>query len=395
MQFEPGAPAPKGLIPLSVPEIGGKEWEYVKECLDTNWVSSAGSFVDRFETSLAQYTGAQAAVATNNGTAALHVALLAAGIQPEDEVLVPTLSFIAPANTVRYVGGWPVFMDVEPRYWQMDSEKVADFLDNSCRWQGGKLVNKVTGRRVKAVLPVHILGHPCDMGPILEAAQKYELLVIEDASESLGAKYKGRMTGRLGDIGCFSFNGNKIVTCGGGGMIVTDNQDWADQARYLTTQAKDDPLEYIHNEIGYNYRLTNLQAAVGFAQMERLDEFIEAKRVIARRYVEALEDVEGLTLMPCQPGAEPTYWLYTVLLHQGVSLEQRQEYLRALIAHGIEARPLWHTLHDLPPYGGCQAFKIEQATRIYHRAISLPSSVGLNAEDQARCTTALRRILLG
>ena len=281
MQSEQMSSSRPGFIPLCVPELRGKEWVYIKECLDTNWVSSAGTFVDRFEDAVAQYIGVKHAVATASGTAALHVALLVAGVQPDDEVVVSTLTFIAPANTVRYVGAWPVFVDAEPLYWQMDSEKLAHFLEKGCRWKDGALFNKVTGRRVKAILPVHILGHPCDMQPIMEAARKYGLAVIEDATESLGSKYQSTMAGHLGDIACFSFNGNKVITTGGGGMIVTDNAEWAKEARYLTTQAKDDPIEYIHEIFGYNYRLTNIQAAMGCAQMESLDEYISAKRRIA------------------------------------------------------------------------------------------------------------------
>ncbi len=253
-------------IPLCVPEIGGNEWAYVKECLDTGWVSSVGLFVDRFERQLADFVGAKFAVATVNGTAALHIALLVAGVRPDDEVLVSTLTFIAPANAIRYAGAWPVFIDAEPRYWQMDPEQVENFIERNCRWAEGILVNRTTGRRVSAVVAVHILGHPVDLDPIVAVCRKYGLAIIEDATESLGARYKGRMVGTLGDIACFSFNGNKLITTGGGGMIVTDNADWARKAKYLTTQAKDDPLEYIHNEIGYNYRLTNLQAAMGCAR---------------------------------------------------------------------------------------------------------------------------------
>jgi perosamine synthetase len=248
--FEPGALAPTGTIPLSVPEINGNEWEYVKECLDSNWVSSAGPFVERFEQMVADYVGTQHAVATVNGTAALHLALLVAGVQPDDEVLVPALTFIAPANAVRYAGAWPVFIDAEPAYWQMDAEKVMNFLEHRCAWANGELRNKNTGRRVRGILPVHILGHPCDMDPIVDLARKFRLVVIEDATESLGALYKERMVGHLGDVACFSFNGNKVITTGGGGMIVTDNEAWAERARYLSTQAKDNPVEYIHNEIG-------------------------------------------------------------------------------------------------------------------------------------------------
>jgi len=280
--FEPGAPPPDGFVPLCVPEIRGNEWRYVKECLDTGWVSSVGAFVERFEKDMARQAGARHAVAAVNGTAALHVALLVAGVKPDDEVLVSTLTFIAPANAVRYAGAWPVFIDAEPDYWQMDPQRVADFLEKECRLEKGELRNRSTGRRVKAIIPVHILGHPVNIKPILELARKFSLLVIEDATESLGAKYEGRPTGSLADMACFSFNGNKIITTGGGGMITTDNEAWARRAKYLTTQAKDDPVEYIHNEIGYNYRLTNMQAAMGCAQLEQLDDYVVKKRHIAK-----------------------------------------------------------------------------------------------------------------
>ena len=387
---------PEGSIPLCVPYLHGNEWDYIKECLDTNWVSSVGSFVDRFEAALAAYVGAKYAVATVNGTAALHIALLVAGVEPEDEVLIPTLTFVAPANAIRYAGAWPVFMDVEPQYWQMDPDKLSAFLETGCRWQDGHLVNSASGRRVRAILPVHILGHPCDMDIVSEMARKYGLPVIEDATESLGARYKGWMVGQPGDIACFSFNGNKLITTGGGGMIVTDNPRWAERARYLTTQAKDDPIEYVHNEIGYNYRLTNIQAAMGVAQLEQIDGFIEKKRAIARRYQDAFQDMEGITLMPAQPDTEPTYWLYTLLLHPKTMLEERKaEERKAIVARlnaeGIGARPLWHPIHGLPPYLGCQAFQVEQAPLIYQRAVSLPSSVGLEPGDQDRCIAALKK----
>jgi len=393
MRFEPGVPAPPGHIPLCVPEIRGNEWKYVKECLDTNWVSSVGSFVDRFERMLADYIGTIHAVATTSGTAALHIALLVAGVQPDDEVLVPTLSFIAPANAIRYTGAWPVFIDAEPIYWQMDPEKVLDFLEKECRWQGESLLNKTTGRRVKAILPVHILGHPCDIDPIREAAQKYDLAIIEDATESLGAKYKGNMVGRLGDIACFSFNGNKLITTGGGGMIVTDDESWANRARYLSTQAKDDPIEYFHSEIGYNYRLTNIQAAMGVAQMEQIEDFITQKKAIARIYDLAFQDTLAVTSMPSQAFADPVYWLYTILLNESSTLEDRKDLNRNLNDNGIGARPLWHTLHDLPPYASCQAYQIEHGTRLYERGVSLPSSVGLTEQDQQRCIATVQQSL--
>jgi perosamine synthetase len=331
---EPAAPLPEGTIPLCEPDLRGNEWAYIKECLDTNWVSSVGPFVDRFERSVATYVGAQYGVATVTGTAALHIALLVVGVQPDDEVLVSTLTFIAPANAIRYCGAWPVFIDAEPHHWQMDPEQVADFLGRECCWVNGALHNKTTRRRVRAILPVHILGHPVDMDPILHLARTYNLTVIEDATESLGAQYKGGMVGHLSDIGCFSFNGNKTITTGSGGMLVTDNADWACKAKYLTTQAKDNAVEYIHYEVGYNYRLTNLQAAMGCAQMERLEAHIAAKRCIATTYTAALRQVPGLTPLPEAPWAFSTFWLYTVLVDQERYGLDRQSLMRHLVVFG-------------------------------------------------------------
>ena len=376
-RFEPGAPVSEGIIPLCVPEIRGNEWKYIKECLDTNWVSSVGPFVDRFERELADYVGTKYAVAAVNGTAALHIALLVAGVQPDDEVLVSTLTFISPANAIRYVGAWPVFIDAEPDYWQMDPQKVVDFLEKECQWRNGSLYNKTTGRRVKAILPVHILGHPCDMDPILEIARKYQLPVIEEATESLGAKYKGRMVGHLGDIACFSFNGNKIITTGGGGMIVTDNKMWAERAKYLTTQAKDDPLEYVHNEIGYNYRLTNIQAAMGVAQLEKLDQHIAAKRRIAETYTQAFKDIPGLRPMREAEWAFSIFWMYTVLVDKAQFGIGSRDLLRSLAAHKIQTRPLWQPVHLSPAYQDGVVLPCPVAERLNRDAISLPCSVGI------------------
>jgi perosamine synthetase len=385
---EPGA-APAGFIPLCVPEIRGREWEYVKECLDTGWVSSVGSFVERFEREIAARAGAQYAVATASGTAALHVALLVAGVRPDDEVLVSTLTFIAPANAIRYAGAWPVFIDAEPAYWQMDPGKVAHFLERECQWKEGALRNKLTGRRIGAVLPVDILGHPVDMDPILELARKFGLPVIEDATESLGARYKDRGAGLLGDIGCFSFNGNKLITTGGGGMIVTGNSGWARQARYLTTQAKDDPVEYIHHEIGYNYRLTNIQAAMGCAQLECLDPYIAAKRANAARYHEALRNVAGLTLMPQAPWAWSTFWMYTVLVDEREFGHSSRWLLERLQERRIQTRPLWQPLHCSAAHAGAPFIASGVAERLNRDALSLPSSVGLTEDDLASVVRAI------
>ena len=384
MSFEPGAPATAGVIPLCVPEVRGNEWKYIKECLDTNWISSVGPFVDRFERELAAHVGAKHAVATVNGTAALHVALLVAGVQPDDEVLVSTLTFISPANTIRYVGAWPVFIDAGPDYWEMDPQRVVDFLDEECQWRNGALYNRTTGRGVKAILPVHILGHPVDMDPILEVARKHNLTVIEDAAESLGAQYKGRMVGHLGDVACFSFNGNKIITTGGGGMIVTDNESWARKAKYLTTQAKDDPVEFVHHEIGYNYRLTNIQAAMGCAQLEQLDDYIAAKRRIGATYTQALKDVPGITPMREEAWAESIFWMYTVLVEEAQYGMDSRALLRRLNARQIQTRPLWQPAHQSPAHCGMRATDCAVAERLNRDAISLPCSVGLTPQEQQR-----------
>ncbi len=390
-RFEPGAPAEPGGIALCVPEIHGNEWAYVKECLDTNFVSSVGPFVDRFERMVADYLGASHAVATINGTAALHVALLIAGVQPDDEVLVSALTFIAPVNAIRYVGAWPVFMDAESRYWQMDPQRVIDFLEGQCRWQDGELRNSATGRRVRAVMPVHILGHPVDMDPVLDVARKFGLIVIEDATESLGAKYRERRVGRLGDIACLSFNGNKLITSGGGGMLVTENDEWARRAKYLTTQAKDDPLEFIHNEVGFNYRLTNIQAALGVAQMEQLDEFIRIKRTIAATYADAVAGVPGITPMPEAEWASSVFWLYTILVDAPAYGMDSRELLRVLAAEGIQARPLWQPIHQSPAHRDAVMTTCPVAESLNTQALSLPSSVGLTREQQARVVAAVSR----
>jgi perosamine synthetase len=387
--YEPGAPAPDGVIPLSVPQITGNEWRYVKECLDTNWVSSVGPFVDRFERMVGDFIEAKHAVATVNGTAALHTALIVAGVQPGDEVLVSTLTFIAPVNAVRYVGAWPVFMDADPVCWQMDPAKVLEFLEKECHWIGGELRNKNTGRRVKAIIPVDVLGHPVDMDTILELGRKYDLVIIEDASESLGAKYKNRMVGHLADIGCLSFNGNKIITTGGGGMIVTDNEAWARKARYLTTQAKDDPIEYVHNEIGYNYRLTNVQAAIGVAQMERIEEFINAKRSLAVFYRQKLGQVPGVLLPIEASWARCVFWLYTVLIEKADYGMSSRELIKHLDQNAIQARPFWTPAHRQRSYRNCEAYRIEVADRLYDQGVSLPSSVGTTDEEMMRVATVI------
>jgi perosamine synthetase len=375
-------------IPNAVPYLGGNEWQYLKECLDTNWVSSAGPFVDRFEAEVAAYVGAAHAVATVNGTAALHVALLLAGVGPGDEVLVPALTFVATANAVRYCGGAPVFMDVEPATWQIDPAKVAEFLARECEVRDGRTVNRATGRAVKALLPVHLYGHPADLDPLLELCARFPLVLVEDAAEALGARYKERRVGAHGRLGCLSFNGNKIITAGGGGMVLTGDPALARRARHLTTQAREPGLEYLHDEVGFNYRLTNIQAAVGLAQLEQIDRFVEAKRETARHYTDAFRRLGGTEPLGEAPWAFSTFWMYSVLLDS-----DRYGDVRRLIAaanqEGIQLRPLWYPLQRQPAFAGCAAYRIEVADRLHARGVSLPCSVGITPEERERVVAFL------
>ena len=378
-------------IPLSVPELHGNELAYLRACIETGWVSSAGPFVDRFEASVAAAVGATHAVATASGTAALHTALLVAGVVPDDEVLVSALTFIAPANAIRYAGAWPVFIDAEPRHGQMDTGTALEFLGRCLRRDGG-LVNPATGRRVRALLPVHILGHPVDLDPLLAAAREFGLRVVEDATESLGARYHGRPVGHLGDVACFSFNGNKLITTGGGGMLVSDDPELAARARYLTTQAKDDAIEYVHQAIGYNYRLTNIQAALGVAQMELLAEFLAAKLRIATTYGDELASIPGVGVMEEAPWAASAWWMYTIRIDERKYGMDSRSLMKALDARNIQTRPLWQPLHLSPAHAGAPRRDCPVAEAWNRTALSLPCSSGLTEIDQERVIAAIREL---
>lgn len=387
--FEPGAPVAQGFIPLCVPEIRGNEWRYVKECLDTAWVSSVGAYVTRLENDIAARLGQARGVALTSGTAALHVALMLAGVGPDDEVVLPSLTFIAPAFAVRYTGAWPVLADVDPATWQMDAAQVRRFLEQDCDPSPQGPVDRATGRRVRAIIPVDLLGHPAPMDELMALAQEFGLTVIEDATESLGASYKGRPVGGLGHLGCLSFNGNKTITSGGGGLLVTNDLTLAERARYLTTQAKDDPLEYIHGQVGYNYRLSNLQAAMACAQLELLDEYVAAKRRIAQVYQEGLDQVPGISFMQEAPEAGSACWLTTILVDPARYGLDSRELLARLRQRRIQTRPLWQPLHQSPALAGCHHLGCPVSERLHARGLSLPSSVGLTPTDQGRVIEAV------
>lgn len=390
---KPHSVGPRRRVPLSEPVFEGNEWKYLKECLETGWVSSAGPFVERFEREVAAAVGAAHAVALINGTAALHTALQVVGVKPNDEVLVSDLTFVAPVNAIRYCQAHPILVDAHPTTWQLDVDLVDRFLSGTCEVRGDACYNRTTGRRVRAIVPVHILGLACEIDRLVELAHHYHLIVVEDAAEAMGVRYHGRHVGTYGDIGVLSFNGNKIMTSGGGGMLLTEDAALASYARYLTTQAKDDPDEFIHHEVGYNYRLSNVQAAIGLAQLEQLPGFIEHKRAIAHTYDVHLGQSEALTLMPVSAQMEATYWLYTVLLKPGTTRSERQRVVQSLNRAGFEARSLWCPIHELPPYRNCQTLRTAHATSLYERAVSLPSGVGVTVDEVADCAQTLMRSL--
>jgi len=384
-----------GFIPLSVPCVAGNEWNYIKECLDTNWVSSVGSFVNDFEKAMEEYTGVEHAVAMVNGTAALHIALIVAGVQQDDEVIMPALTFVSPANCVKYVGAFPLFMDVEQNFLQMDSVKLEKFLKNYCEVKSGEVINNLTGRRISAILPVDLLGHPVNLGRITHIADEYGLKVVEDATESLGAEYDGRKLGSFSDMSCFSFNGNKIITTGGGGMLLTNNSDYAEKARYLSQQAKDDPIEYFHNEVGYNYRLTNIQAAMGCAQMEQIDEFVEKKRYIADFYEEKLRDVPGITCPIEDKNVKSTFWLYTIMVDENEFGLSSRDLMKYLHNGNIQSRPLWYPLNMLPPFKDSCSYDLHNVNEIHKCGLSIPCSVDISEEELYRVVNEIKKAGVG
>lgn len=382
------------MIPLSAPSITGNEWKYIKECLDTEWVSSAGEYVEKFEAEIARYTGAKFGIACVNGTSALHVSLLVAGVKPGDEVIVPTITFIAPVNAVRYCGALPVFMDSD-EFYNIDSQKTADFILNETEFRDGSTFNKKTGRKISAIVPVHVFGNAVWLDELAELCFQKNIRIVEDATESLGTRYdygrfSGRHTGTIGDVGCLSFNGNKIITTGGGGMILTDNEVHAKRARYLTTQAKDDEVRYVHGDVGYNYRMTNIGAAMGVAQLERLPQFLKAKKDNFRSYETEINKIPGLRISPVPEYAANNCWMYAVRVDTLAYGRSVDELISILASHGIQSRPLWYLNHLQDPFRGSQAFKIDMAPRLLRETINIPCSVALEEKHVAGVVEVLR-----
>lgn len=366
-----------GPVALHEPRFRGNEWVYLKECLDSTFVSSVGKFVDRFEDELAAFTGAKRAVAVVNGTAALHVSLLLAGVEAGDEVLVPALTFIATANAVAYSQATPHFVDSEERSLGMDAHALRDYLVATTEMRGGHCINRSTGRVIRAMVPMHTFGHPADIETLLAVAHDFRMQLIEDAAESLGSTVGGRHTGTFGLMGTLSFNGNKTITTGGGGAILTNDVELGKRAKHLTTTAKvPHRWNFVHDKLGYNYRLPNLNAALGCAQLEQLQGFLADKRHLFERYQSAFADVEGVRLVAAPAGYHSNYWLQTLMFDESLA-DQRDAVLTATNNAGMMTRPVWSLMNSLSMYSNAPKAPLAVAESLERRLINIPSSSGL------------------
>ncbi|OGT07431.1 MAG: aminotransferase DegT [Gammaproteobacteria bacterium GWF2_41_13] len=367
------------MIPVNEPSLGEKEFEYVNDCLKTGWISSAGKYIEAFEEQWAAYCGMKYGIAVSNGTVALQVAMACFDLAPGDEVIMPTFTIISCGQAITYNGYRPVLVDAEPRTWTMDVSQIE---------------KKIT-QKTKAIMPVHIYGHPCDMDPILNLAKKYNLVVLEDAAETHGAEYRGKKCGGLGDISCFSFYANKIITTGEGGMILTNNDDYAKKARSIRNLCFKPNRRFYHTELGNNFRLTNLQAAIGLAQLERVDELIEKKRWMGKAYTEKLQDISGLTLPVEESWAKNVYWMYGIVLDESVGLDA-VEFAKRLYAQGVETRPFFLGMHEQPVLHAMGLFQNERypvSERIAKNGLYLPSGLTLTEDQMDRVALAVKQII--
>ena len=364
-------------VQLHTPTFNGNETKYLQECIDSTFVSSVGQFVDRFETDLAAYTGAKFAIAVVNGTSALHVALKLADVEVNDEVLIPALTFVATANAVTYCGAIPHFVDSESTSLGIDAAKLRQYLKEHTEQISGQCMNRSTQRVIRTIVPMHTFGHPSDIEALMAVAADFNLALVEDAAESLGSFYNEKHTGTFGKLGTLSFNGNKTITTGGGGVILTNDEVLARRAKHLTTTAKiPHAWEFVHDEIGYNYRMPNINAALGCAQLERLPEMLLAKRNLFESYKKAFNSISGVKLLKEPDGASSNYWLQTLVL-DSTQAHLRDEILEVTNSAGLMTRPAWTLLADLKPFAGCPSMDLTTARDLVERIINIPSSAHL------------------
>ncbi len=375
------------MLLLSGPNIAGNEWKYVKDCLDTGWVSSVGAYVTQFENMVAGYAGAKYGVATSNGTSALHISLMLAGVKQGDYVIAPNVTFIASINSIKYCNADPILIDVDPKTWQMDLDLLEEFLEKETEKTDKGLSYKKNGRIISCMMPVHVLGNICDMDRLLLVCEKYGLKVVEDATESLGSYYKGKHSGGFGLMGCFSFNGNKIITTGGGGVIVTNDEALAKHAKHLTTQAKSDPFEYLHDEVGYNYRLVNVLAAMGVAQMEQLPGFIQRKKQVSEFYRSELTGVGDIEFQEISADVDCNMWLFTI------KTSKQKELLKALNDQQMQSRPFWVPMNQLPMFRDDIYYNhADKSNHIYQNCLSIPCSTNITDEELASVTAVIKSV---
>ncbi|MBS1510030.1 MAG: LegC family aminotransferase [Bacteroidetes bacterium] len=364
------------MLLLSGPNMAGNELKYVTECITTGWVSSVGAYVDQFEKMSAEFAGTKYAVATSSGTTALHICLVMMGVNSDDYVITPNITFIATCNSIKYTGANPIFIDTDVNSWQMDLDLLEEFLNNETEQRNGVCHYKKDGKRIPVIMPVHVLGNICDMDRLLALAAKHNLTVIEDSTEALGSYYKGKHAGSFGLLGTFSYNGNKIITTGGGGMIVTNDEALAKKAKHLTTQAKADPFEYFHDEIGYNYRLVNVAAAMGVAQMEQLPGFIKRKHEIIALYKKELEGVGDITFQQVSADVNPNWWLPTIMT------AKQKEVLKVLNDNKMQSRPFWVPMNQLPMFKNDLFYNhTDKSDFVYQHCLSIPCSTYITDAD--------------
>ena len=372
-------------IPLSIPVINEEEKSFVNDCLDSGWVSSAGKYVEEFEKGISDYVDSKYAIACVNGTSALQISLIVAGVDEGDEVIVPTLTFIASVNPISYLGASPIFMDSN-NFFLLDIDKTIHFLKNETIFKNGYTYNKKTKKRIKAIITVHVWGNAIFFDDLNHICREMNITIIEDAAESLGSKYisgnfEGRHTGTIGSVSCYSFNGNKIITTGGGGMIVTDDEKIAEKSRYLTTQAKDDAKKYIHNEIGYNFRLTNIQAALGLGQLKNLDMILKKKTSIFKKYKNILKKINGLSIYDVPNYAQNNHWINMLRVDQEIYGKSAADLHKIFEYNKIETRPVWFLNHMQKPYTGSQSYQIEKANSLIENSLCMPSSINLSNQN--------------
>ena len=378
---------PNKYIPLSEPFFFKKDYNLLKKCIDDGWVSTSGKFVDLFENKISKYTGSKYSIATVNGTSALHISLKVAGVLENDEVIVSSLTFIAPINAIKYNLANPIFMDVD-NFGNIDEKKTIEFILNETEYIKGITFNKNTKKRISAIIIVHVWGNAASFSELKLLCEKRNIKIIEDASESLGTFYtygafKDKHTGTIGSFGCLSFNGNKIITSGGGGMILTNKKLIAEKIRYYINQSKDDSFNFIHNEVGFNFKLPNLNSALGLTQLEKIDLFIKKKRLIHKRYLNAVSKISGLRILSCPEYAKNNHWLNILNIDERIYHKSKKKLIKEFLDNNIQVRPIWHLNHLQKPYKTCQSFKINFAKKFVKNCICLPSSFSLTKKEQS------------